>query len=106
MSPTTQTAVTIRPAVPGDAPLCGKICYDAFAAINAAHGFPCDFPSPEVSTGLLAMVFSTPGYYCVVAEHNGRAVGSNCLSEHSMIHGIGPITVDPAAQNLGVGRRL
>jgi len=52
------------------------------------------------------MIFSTPGCYSVVAESGGRIVGSNCLDERGIIGGIGPITVDPAAQNLGVGRKL
>jgi GNAT superfamily N-acetyltransferase len=85
---------------------CGKICYAAFAAINAAHGFPCDFPSPEATIGLLSMIFSTPGLYGVVAESGGRIVGSNGVDERAVIAGIGPITVNPAAQNLGVGRKL
>src|SRR5262249_21916268 len=28
------------------------------------------------------------------------------MDERSVIHGVGPITVDPGAQNLGVGRKL
>ncbi len=51
-------------------------------------------------------MFSHPGYYCVVAEENGTVVGSNCLDERSSIAGVGPITVDPQAQNSGIGRRL
>ena len=51
-------------------------------------------------------MFSHPGFYCVVAEQNGRIAGSNCLDERSAIAGIGPITVDPAVQNGGVGRAL
>ena len=98
--------VTIRRARPKDAQACGKICYAAFSTINAAHGFPCDFPSAEVTTGVLAMMFSTPGFYGVVAESGGRIVGSNCLDERAIIAGIGPIRVDPSAQNLGVGRKL
>jgi GNAT superfamily N-acetyltransferase len=52
------------------------------------------------------MLFSHPGFYCVVAEADGRIVGSNCLDERSAIAGIGPITVDPSAQNRGAGRKL
>ena len=52
------------------------------------------------------MMFSGPGFYCVVAESGGRIVGSNCMDERSIIAGIGPITIDPSAQNLGVGRKL
>jgi hypothetical protein len=42
----------------------------------------------------------------VVAEDGGRIVGSNCMDERSPIAGIGPITIDPLAQNRGVGRML
>jgi transposase len=37
----------IRQAVAADAPECGRICHDAFAAIANKHGFPPDFPSVE-----------------------------------------------------------
>ncbi|MGA2538839.1 MAG: GNAT family N-acetyltransferase, partial [Terracidiphilus sp.] len=62
----------IRIAKPEDSLACGQICFDAFSTINAAHGFPCDLPSAEVAAGLLSMMFSGPGFYCVVAESNGR----------------------------------
>jgi predicted N-acetyltransferase YhbS len=55
---------------------------------------------------VLAVIFSTPGFYGVVAESGGRIVGSNGLDERAIIAGIGPITVDPSAQDLGVGRKL
>ena len=106
MSSKAQPDVTIRTATAEDAPVCGQICYDAFSAISAAHGFPCDLPGPEVAVGLLSMMFSTPGFYAVVAESDGRIVGSNVLAEQAVIHGIGPITIDPRLQNAGVGRRL
>ena len=98
--------VVIRAATPADSSICGQICYDAFSTLSAKHGFPCDFPGPEAAIGILSMLFSSPGFYCVVAESGGRIVGSNSLDERSMIAGIGPITIDPAAQNLGVGRKL
>jgi GNAT superfamily N-acetyltransferase len=101
-----QPNLTLRPATPDDASICGRICYDAFSTINQTHGFPCDFPGPEASTGLLTMMFSAPGFYCVVAEADGRIVGSNCLDQRSSITGVGPITVDPATQNTGIGRAL
>ena len=101
-----QATVTIRRATVEDAPVCGKICYDAFCTLNRAHNFPCDFPGPEVTTGVLSMMFSAPDFYCVVAESEGRVVGSNCLDERSVIAGVGPITVDPAVQSAGIGRVL
>jgi ribosomal protein S18 acetylase RimI-like enzyme len=98
--------VTIRPARPEDSAICGRICYDAFAAINARHNFPCDFPGPQVAVGILSHMFPSPDFYCVVAECEGRIVGSNCLDERSIIAGIGPITIDPLVQNHGIGRKL
>jgi GNAT superfamily N-acetyltransferase len=55
---------------------------------------------------ILSMMFSHPGFYCVVAEEKNEVVGSNCLDERSEIAGVGPITIDPKAQNKGVGRKL
>jgi N-acetylglutamate synthase-like GNAT family acetyltransferase len=52
------------------------------------------------------MMFAHPGFYCVVAESGGQILGSNCLDERSAIAGVGPITIDPAVQNKGVGRAL
>lgn len=106
MSPKSRPEVIVRAATPDDSSLCGQICYDAFSRISTKHGFPCDFPGPQATTGILSTLFSNPGFYCVVAESKGRIVGSNCLDERSLIAGIGPITVDPGAQNLGVGRKL
>jgi GNAT superfamily N-acetyltransferase len=106
MSPKSQPEVIVRAATQDDTSVCGQICYDAFSKLSAKHGFPCDFPGPQATTGLFSMLFSSAGFYCVVAESGGRIVGSNCLDERSLIAGIGPITVDPGAQNLGVGRKL
>lgn len=101
-----ESKVTVRTASVEDAPVCGQICYEAFFAISQRHGFPCDLPGPEVAIGLLSMFFASPDFYCVVAETDDRIVGSNCLDERSVISGVGPITIDPSAQNLGVGRKL
>jgi GNAT superfamily N-acetyltransferase len=89
-----------------DAEVCGRICHDAFADIAAAHGFPKDFPSPEVAAGFLSGALSHPGFYAVVAEQNGHIVGSNILDERASIFGVGPITVDPSVQNAGIGAAL
>jgi predicted N-acetyltransferase YhbS len=98
--------LVLRNATPDDSAACGQICFDAFSRISQAHGFPCDFPGPEVTTGLLSTMFSNPGFFCVVAENDGRIVGSNCLDERSLISGVGPITIEPGIQNGGVGRKL
>jgi predicted N-acetyltransferase YhbS len=98
--------MTIRTATPEDAEICGQICYDAFYKISTDHSFPPDFPSASVAADILRGAFSHPGFYCVVAEQDGRIVGSNCLDERDSIAGLGPITVDPAIQNARVGRQL
>jgi GNAT superfamily N-acetyltransferase len=98
--------MTVRKARLQDAPVCGRICYDAFTKISIEHGFPPDFPSVEVATGVLSMMFAHPGFYCVVAEAGGQILGSNCLDERSAIAGVGPITIDPEVQDKGVGRAL
>jgi GNAT superfamily N-acetyltransferase len=98
--------ITVRRATPEDAAVCGRICYDAFTKISTEHAFPPDFPSAEVATNVLSMMFSHPGFYCVVAESSGKVLGSNCLDERSTIAGLGPITIDPEIQNKGVGRAL
>ncbi len=100
------TAVAMRRAEAKDIEPCGRICYEAFRTIAEKHGFPPDFPNAEVATGVIGMLFSNPGFYCVVAESGGRVIGSNCLDERSAVSGIGPITIDPAIQNAGVGRQL
>ncbi len=98
--------VQIRRATPEDAALCGTICYNAFASISTKHAFGVELPSPEAGIGILGMLFSHPGFYCVVAESDGRLVGSNCLDERSAIAGVGPITVAPDVQNRSIGRIL
>lgn len=104
--PAALLSVTIRRATAADVDACAKICYDAFTTINAQHNFPPDFPAPDVARRVLAMMVAHPGFYCVVAEQNGRIIGSNCLDERTPIAGVGPITVDPTSQNVGAGRQL
>jgi GNAT superfamily N-acetyltransferase len=101
-----QRPVTVRRAVPADAEPCGRICFDAFGKLAAQHNFPPDFPSVEFPIQVLSMMFSHPSFFCVVAEREGQMVGSNCLDERTRIAGVGPITIDSAAQNRAVGRQL
>lgn len=99
-------SVVIRRASAVDAEVCGRISFDVFTALANRHNFPPDFPAPEASIGVLSTMFSHPGFYCVVAEQDGKIIGSNCLDERSQIAGVGPITVDALAQNRAAGRAL
>ncbi|MDL1871243.1 GNAT family N-acetyltransferase [Deltaproteobacteria bacterium PRO3] len=98
--------IQLRPGQAEDAQDCGRICYEAFKNIAERHGFPPDFPSVEAAVGLLSKLFQMPGCFSVVAEREGRPVGSNFLWELSEVAGVGPITVDPKAQDAAVGRRM
>jgi GNAT superfamily N-acetyltransferase len=98
--------IKLRSGTPADAEICGRICYDAFKAISEAHGFAPDFPAPEVAIGVLTRMLAQPKFYSVIAEVDGRIVGSNFLDERNSIAGVGPITVDPTVQNRAIGRRL
>ncbi len=99
-------SIELRAPTPDDSEELGRICFDAFRSIAERHNFPPDFPSPEVAAGLLSMLISHPGFYGVVAQTDGRLLGSNFLDERSAIAGVGPITIDPRSQDVGVGRRL
>lgn len=96
----------LRPGTPADADVCGTICYNAFKMISQAHNFTPDFPAPQAAVHVLTRMLAHPMFYSVVAEMDGRIVGSNFLDERNSIAGVGPITVDPAVQNRAIGRRL
>jgi predicted N-acetyltransferase YhbS len=98
--------IKLRSGTPADAEVCGAICYNAFKTISEAHGFAPDFPAREVAIDVLTRMLANPKFYSVVAECDGRIVGSNFLDERNRIAGVGPITVDPAVQNRAIGRRL
>jgi predicted N-acetyltransferase YhbS len=98
--------ITIRRANAADAAQCGTILYIAFQKLADDHNFARDFPSAEVATGLVSMLLANPRFYGIVAEENGRIVGSNFADHRLSIAGIGPISIDPEAQNQGIGRKL
>jgi predicted N-acetyltransferase YhbS len=101
-----ETKISLRPGTVKDAPDCGRICYEAFKEISEQHGFPVDLPSAETATRVLSLMLSSPKFYSVVAEKNGKIVGSNFMDERTSIAGIGPLSVDPAEQDGGVGRLM
>lgn len=100
------TELNLRPGRSDDSTELGRICFEAFTSVASAHNFPPDFPSAEVAAGLMSMLLTRPEVYSVVAEESGRVVGSNFLWECDAVSGVGPITVDPNAQNSGIGREL
>jgi predicted N-acetyltransferase YhbS len=102
----TTVQVAFRRGTPGDTQECGRIIYEAFKSIADQHNFSPDFPSIESATSVASALLANPRFYSVVAEVDGRVVGSNFLDERSVIAGIGPITVDPSAMDRSIGRQL
>jgi GNAT superfamily N-acetyltransferase len=112
MSAGTQTVKTkatptiIREATPEDADSCGRIFYDAFDSIAARHNHPSRRARPNSHRFLVGQMLQNDGYAGLVAERGGEVLGSAFIDERSIIAGIGPVSVDPRAQDAGVGRAL
>jgi predicted N-acetyltransferase YhbS len=98
--------VTLRRGKPEDSQECGRIAYEGFKSIADQHNFPPDFPSPEVATMVVGQLLRHPGAYSIVAESDGRIIGSNFMDERAIVGGIGPISVDPVAQDRGAGKAM
>jgi GNAT superfamily N-acetyltransferase len=100
------TGVTVRDATAADAEACGRIFYDAFASIAGRHNFPIEPGSPEFTRFKAGEMLDQNGIAGLVAERDGDVLGSAFVDERAPIAGIGPVTVDPAAQDAGIGRVL
>jgi len=98
--------ITLRPGTPDDAEFCGRICHEAFRVVAQQHYFPSESGTVEDTIADFARQLAHKDFYVLVAELNGRIVGSNVLDERSTITGLGPITVDPEVQNNMIGRQL
>ena len=101
-----RSPITIRPATPRDEADVARVVFEGFASIANRHNFPLDFPSIDIATGFARMVLNHPKFYGVIAETDGKFIGSNFLDERGEITAVGPITIDPAFQGRGAGRRL
>ena len=100
------TKMMIRSATVEDSARCGEIFYDAFASIATQHYFPVEPGSPEFTHFKAAQMLTTEGFHAIVAERDGQVMGAAFTDERDVIAGVGPIVVDPAAQDEGVGREL
>ncbi len=100
------TTMELRPVQMKDIQTCGKVMYEAFRDISQRHSFPPDFPDAGAAEGLLSDLLNAPAFDAFVAEQEGRILGSIFVSRRSQVGGISVLTIDPKAQNCGVGRRL
>jgi ribosomal protein S18 acetylase RimI-like enzyme len=100
------SSVNVRPATPGDMDACGRILYEAFKGMAESHRFRPDFPNVEAATNIVQGFLADASTFGVVAENDGAIAGFCFLSEKDPIRAVGPISVDPRYQRLGIGRRL
>lgn len=98
--------VLLRPITTADVPVCGRICYEAFSGAAAQHGFPVDWRSEDMAVKVIEARVAHALSYGVVAQVEGRVVGSAFLKEYRPFGPIGPVTVSPRVQGGGVGRMM
>lgn len=98
--------VVLREATPEDADTCGRIFYSAFEALARRHNLPVEPSSPEFTRFMVGNMLAHGNFAALVAERAGAVLGSVFMDERASIVGIGPVTVDPAAQDHGIGRTL
>ena len=96
----------VREATPEDGDDCGRIFYDAFESIATRHNLPIEPPSREFTRFMVGQMLANDGFAGLVADRGGEVLGSAFVDERTVIAGIGPVTVDPAEQDVGVGRAL
>ena len=100
------TGVVVREATTEDAEVCGRIFFDAFESIASRHNFPVEPSSREFTRFKASEMLASEGFATFVAERDGQLLGGAFIDERASIVGIGPVTVDPAAQDDGIGRAL
>jgi GNAT superfamily N-acetyltransferase len=98
--------LTIRAATDADADECGRIFFDAFESIAGRHNLPVEPGSPDFTRFKAGEMLGDDGFTALVAERDGETLGCAFADERAEVVGIGPVTVDPSAQDTGVGREL
>lgn len=98
--------IAVREVEAADAAACAQIVYEAFGAVHDRFHFPRDFPTLEAAMRRVEFCIAHPRIWGVVAEADGRVVGSCFLDQRDQIAGVGPISVALDARRQGVGRQL
>ena len=96
----------LRPVTAADIPTCGRIAYEAFAAIASQHNFPPDFPSADFAEAVLGSMLGHEEVSATAAVIDGTVVASCFVTDTGPIAAIGPISVSPEVQDGAIGRQL
>lgn len=99
-------SVEIVKVTPEHVPALGKICFEAFGALQDRHGVQKDFETVDVATMVVGMFASRPDVAGFMAVQGGTPIGSNFILMSDAAAAVGPITVSPGTQARGVGRQL
>jgi len=91
---------------PDDIHVVAPVITRAFNTVNARYGYPSEFPEPNVSTLMSRYYLSQDPEGCLVAERDGNICGSVFGRRRGDRVSVGPVSVDPACQAIGVGRRM
>ena len=98
--------IELRRPTPEDAAELGLICFEAFKDVSESHGFKSDFTSIEMAQGIVGGMIRDETVYGTAAIVDGKLAGSNFVFRSDEAAGIGPVSVDPSLQGLGLGRRV
>ena len=98
--------VRLRPAIVADADACGRVIYAAFKDVDERHGFTSLFTSVQQATHVAKLFSELASMHGMVADDDGRVLGSAFLDEGDPIKSVALISVDPACQRQAIGRRL
>jgi len=97
-----QTEIVIRPLLESDLPAADRI-------IRVAFGTFLGMPDPTAFMGDASITrtrwFADPSSV-LVADHNGKAIGSNFATNWGSFGFFGPLTVAPEYWNRGIAQRL
>lgn len=98
--------ISIRQAIEADIDASAQAMYIAFLAIDKRHHFSSYFTDLDHARMTSRNLITNDNIYGLVAEADGRIVGSAFMNETRPIRAIGPVSVHPDFQNRGIGHKL
>jgi len=96
--------VKIRNAIDADFFIASQICAEAFIDISHRYGYTPDITNETVE--FLKGYINSKSYFSIIAEEDQTILGSAFAFIADDIKGVGPISVNIAAQGRHIGKRL